>query len=85
VIAAKKETFQLKLSFGFKGSQPVAPVSASGCVWLNSDAVKHRVETSTVMSRQPLPINSIDSLGSSLLVGGDNEAIYLVENLVPLL
>jgi hypothetical protein len=35
------------------------------------------------MSKQPLPINSIDSIGSSLLVAGDNEAIYLVENVIP--
>ena len=64
------------------GSQPIVPTPASGCVWLNSDAVKHRVETTSIMSRQPLPINSIDILGSSLLIAGDNEAIYLVENVV---
>jgi hypothetical protein len=73
----------MKQKINTSGSQPTMPPSASGCVWLNSDAVKHRVETGSVMSKQPLPINSIDSIGSSLLVAGDNEAIYLVENVIP--
>ena len=50
--------------------------------WLNSEAVKNRVETQSLMSRQPLPVNTIDVLGNSVLVGGDNEAIYLIPNVL---
>merc|ERR1719273_2232648 len=50
--------------------------------WLNSEAVKNRVETHSLMARQPLPVNTIDALGNSLLVGGDNEAMYLIPNVL---
>ncbi len=33
--------------------------------------------------RQPLPIRSFDVQGTSLIVGGDNEIVHLIENLVP--
>ncbi len=52
------------------------------CLWFNNDAVKHRVETNSLMARQALPINSLDALGSALLVGGDSEAIYLFANAI---
>lgn len=50
----------------------------SGCVWLNSDAAKNRVNAQALMAKQVLPVNSIDSMGSSLLVAGDNEAMYKI-------
>jgi len=54
----------------------------TACPWLNSEAVKNRVETQSLMARQPLPVNTIDVLGNSILVGGDNEAMYLVPNVL---
>lgn len=51
-------------------------------LWFNNEAVKHRVETTSLISGQPLPINSIDSLGTSLVAAGDNEVVYCVANLV---
>eukprot|EP00096_Caligus_rogercresseyi_P002866 TRINITY_DN15201_c0_g1_i1.p1 TRINITY_DN15201_c0_g1~~TRINITY_DN15201_c0_g1_i1.p1 ORF type:complete len:373 (-),score=79.15 TRINITY_DN15201_c0_g1_i1:21-1139(-) len=50
--------------------------------WLSSEAIKHRVETTSLMSKQYLPINSLDALGSSLLFGGDNEAIYIFSSVI---
>lgn len=50
--------------------------------WLNSEAVKHKVESLALMSKQSLPINSLDASGSSLIFGGDNEAIYVFPSVI---
>ncbi|XP_023336112.1 nucleoporin Nup43 isoform X1 [Eurytemora carolleeae] len=50
--------------------------------WLSSEAVRHKVETTSLVSKQPLPINSVDVLGHSVLFGGDNEAFYILNNIV---
>jgi len=52
------------------------------CPWLNSEAVKNRVEVSNLMVKQPLPLNSLDSIGNSLLFGGDNEAVYVIPDIL---
>ena len=41
-----------------------------------------QVETTSLVSKQPLPINSLDVLGHSVLFGGDNEAFYILNNIV---
>ena len=51
-------------------------------LWFSNEAVKHRVETTSIIQKQFLPINSLDSLGTSLAIGGDNESIFLVENVL---
>ena len=63
-------------------TQPSTPVGDTACPWMNSEAVKNRVETQSLMPSQPLPVNTIDVLGNSILVGGDNEAIYLIPNVL---
>lgn len=68
--------------FPSSSSSSSAPENPTQCLWFNNDAVKHRVETGSLMARQSLPINSLDSLGSALLVGGDNEAVYLLSNVI---
>lgn len=50
--------------------------------WLSSETVKHKVETNSLVSRQPLPINTLDIMGHSLVFGGDNEAFYVLHNIV---
>jgi len=50
--------------------------------WLSSEAVRHKVETNSLVSKQPLPINSVDVLGRSVLFGGDNEAFYILHNVL---
>ena len=50
--------------------------------WLSSETVRHKVETNSLVSQQPLPINSVDVLGHSVLFGGDNEAFYILPNIV---
>ena len=46
--------------------------STDPCFWiftsfeiLSSEAVKHKVETHSLVARQPLPVNSIDVVGAS--------------------
>jgi hypothetical protein len=41
-----------------------------------------QVETNSLVSRQPLPINTLDVMGPSLIFGGDNEAFYVLYNIV---
>ena len=50
--------------------------------WLSYEAVKHRVETHSLVSRQPLPLNSLDVLGDSVVFGGDNEAFYVLHSVI---
>ena len=50
--------------------------------WLSSEAVKHKVETHSLVSKQPLPVNSLDVVGHSVVFGGDNEAFYVLHNVI---
>ena len=56
----------------------VSTASNVSCPWLNSEAVKNRVEVSSLMAKQPLPLNTLDSIGNSVVFGGDNEAFYVI-------
>jgi len=62
---------------------PQPPLSANlACPWLNSEAVKNRVEVENLMMKQPLPLNSLDTIGNSLVFGGDNEAVYVIPDIL---
>jgi len=50
--------------------------------WLSTEAVKHKVETHSLVTKQPLPVNSVDVLGHSVVFGGDNEAFYVLNNVI---
>jgi len=50
--------------------------------WLSSEAVKHKVEKNSLVAKQPLPVNSIDVVGHSVVFGGDNEAFYVLHNVI---
>jgi len=50
--------------------------------WLDYEAVKRKVETHSLVARQPLPVNSLDVAGASLVFGGDNEAFYVLNNVL---
>ena len=41
-----------------------------------------QVETNSLVSRQPLPINTLDVQGHSIVFGGDNEAFYILHNIL---
>jgi len=47
-------------------------------IWLNSELVKNRVDTKPMMAKQNLPVNSMSIHGSSVLVAGDSEAIFVI-------
>jgi len=50
--------------------------------WLSSEAVKHKVETHSLVAKQPLPVNTLDVAGHSVVFGGDNEAFYVLHNVI---
>jgi len=50
--------------------------------WLSTEAVKHKVETHSLVTKQHLPVNSVDVLGHSVVFGGDNEAFYVLNNVI---
>ena len=50
--------------------------------WLSSEAVKHKVETHSLVAKQPLPVNCLDVVGHSVVFGGDNEAFYVLHNVI---
>lgn len=49
--------------------------------WLGGDAVRHRLEVTTLLSPNCLSVNSLDVAGSTLLCGTDGEQIFAVRNL----
>ena len=53
----------------------------TNCIWLNSEVVKTKVDTRAIMAKQPLPVNSISVAGSSVLVAGDSEAIFIIPDI----
>jgi hypothetical protein len=53
---------------------------SSDSLWFMNEAIRHRVETHCIMPRQMLPMNSLDIADKSVLVGGDNEAFYIIYN-----
>jgi len=59
-------------------SNPNTTNSEGGCIWLNSESVKNRVDTKPLMAKQSLPTNSMSILNFNVLVAGDNEAIYVI-------
>ena len=73
-----------ELNFGnqMTPNQSSYTVMDTASQWLNSEAVKNRVETQSMMAQQALPVNSIDVIGNSMLAGGDNEAMYLIPNIL---
>ena len=38
----------------------------------------------SLVTRQPLPVNSLDVVGGSLVFGGDIEAFYVLHNVIAL-
>lgn len=58
------------------------PATANNsCIWLNSDVVKNRVDTKPLMAQSALPINSMSIVGSSVLIAGDSEAIFVLPDI----
>ena len=49
---------------------------------LSSEAVRHKVESHSLVTKQPLSLNSIDVRGHSMVFGGDNEAFYVLYNVL---
>ncbi|CAL4095267.1 unnamed protein product, partial [Meganyctiphanes norvegica] len=51
-------------------------------VWLSADVARGVIDTSAVIPTSPLPINSLDVEGPTLLAASDNEAIYAVRQVL---
>lgn len=49
--------------------------------WLNGERAKSKINVTSLLSGIRKAINSFDTCRSKVVCGGDNEAIYLVENL----
>lgn len=59
----------------YKGPQDVSGGSVT--VWLGSEVSRGATDTTCIL-QSPLPINSLDVEGATLIAGSDNEAIYVV-------
>ncbi len=62
-------------------SEVLAAAAASSSNWFANEAVKHRVETTALLPPQSLAVNTLDAAGRNLVVGGDNEAVYVIANI----
>ena len=49
--------------------------------WLNGERAKNRISVTSLMSELRKAINSFDCLGSKIICGSDNEAIYFIDNI----
>ena len=54
-----------------------------GNPWLSGDLVRSRVSVANLLPKSPLPVNSldIDPLSSTVLLGTDSQAVYMVSGL----
>lgn len=59
-----------------------AAASDTNNPWLNGERAKSKIAVTSLLSGIRKAINSFDSCRSKVICGGDNEAIYLVENVV---
>lgn len=50
-------------------------------VWLSSEVSRGATDTTCIL-QSPLPINSVDVEGTTLIAGSDNEAIYVVHQVL---
>ncbi|XP_055585619.1 nucleoporin Nup43 [Uranotaenia lowii] len=50
--------------------------------WLNGERAKSKINVTSLLSGIRKAINSFDSCRSKVICGGDNEAIYLLENVI---
>ena len=50
--------------------------------WLVSDAAKHNLDITNLLSCNTMPANSIDILDNTLVCGTDGEAIYVQHNII---
>ncbi|MPC66694.1 hypothetical protein E2C01_060846 [Portunus trituberculatus] len=50
-------------------------------VWLGSEVSRGATDTTCIL-QSPLPINSLDVEGATLIAGSDNEAIYVLGQLL---
>ncbi|GLH06246.1 Coatomer subunit beta' [Gryllus bimaculatus] len=51
--------------------------------WLSSDAAKHRIEVLSTMPKLHKPVNSLDVNHSRLICSSDNEAVYVINDVIP--
>ena len=59
------------------GDAQVMPPLIGRCLYLASDW-----SICSLVTRQPLPVNSLDVVGGSLVFGGDTEAFYVLHNVI---
>lgn len=50
--------------------------------WLSGDVAKHRMEVFSLMQPLHLPVNSLDVNQTRLVCGCDNEAVYVIKNIL---
>ncbi|XP_050734390.1 nucleoporin Nup43-like [Eriocheir sinensis] len=63
----------------YKGAQELPGGSVT--VWLSSEVSRGATDTACIL-QSPLPINSVDVEGTTLIAGSDNEAIYVVHQVL---
>lgn len=67
------------LTIGISGF-PVETISEE-VPWLNAESAKSNIIVTDLINSQNMAINSFDSFRNKVIAAGDNEAIYLVEQL----
>lgn len=60
---------------------PLFFLGGSVTVWLGSEVSRGATDTACIL-QSPLPINSLDVKGTTLIAGSDNEAIYVVHQML---
>ena len=54
--------------------------AGAASLWLGSEASKHRVQITDLLSGNSMPVNSIDVHEGVVLAGTDAEQIYVINN-----
>lgn len=69
------------LSIGLAGFPTVNEMLPDEMPWLNAESAKSSIVVTDLINAQNMSINSFDSFRNKVVAAGDNEAIYLVEQI----
>lgn len=77
----KTSCFGVLLIFQYPYNIPLILTGGSMTVWLSAEVSRGATDTSCILQSH-LPINSVDVEGTTLIAGSDNEAIYVVHQVL---
>lgn len=64
-----------------QNTQPVIGIRETEAPWLNGERAKSSIDVTSLLEGRGMAINSFDSFRNKVIAAGDNEAVYLVDQM----